>query len=38
MQTSGRKFVKSYGLADEVTARILQLQTSLIFAVPEFLS
>ena len=30
MQTSGRKFVKSYKLADAVTAQILQLQTSLI--------
>ena len=30
MQTSGRKFVKSCGLAKAVTARILQLRTSLI--------
>ena len=30
MQTSGRKFVKSYVLADAVTARVLQLQTSSI--------
>ena len=32
MQTSGRKFVKSYGLADAVTVGILQLRTFLIFA------
>ena len=30
MQISGRKFVKSYGLAEAITARILQLRTSLI--------
>ena len=31
MQTSGRKFVKSYRLAEAVTARILQWRTFLIF-------
>ena len=33
MQTSGREFVKIYGLADAVTARIFQLQTFFIFVV-----
>ena len=38
MQTSGRNLVKSYGLAEAVTAQILQLRNSLIFAAPDILS
>ena len=35
MQTSGRKFIKSYGLADAVTARIFQWQTFLTLCLPK---
>ena len=38
MQTNSRKFVKSNGLADAVTARMLQLRTFLISEVAEFLN